>query len=195
MVDSRHGDARTRWVAYEGSAMNIYQLIGRNFEVTEAMRQYAEDKLAKLDRFSDQIVDASVVMSYDTKQNAAEPARVEVQVNLPNGVIRAEERAQDTYAAVDLVVDKLERQLKRFKGRMIAKRNEVLSAPVPSDVTHAEVVEPVETTVHEPNIVRTKRHTLRPMAPEDAALQMEALGHTFFVFRNLDTDLISVIYL
>ena len=175
--------------------MNIYQLIGRNLEVTEAMRQYAEDKLAKLDRFSDQIVDASVVMSYDTKQNAAEPARVEVQVNLPNGVIRAEERAQDTYAAVDLVVDKLERQLKRFKGRMIAKRNEVLSAPVPSDVTHAEVVEPVETTVHEPNIVRTKRHTLRPMAPEDAALQMEALGHTFFVFRNLDTDLISVIYL
>ena len=175
--------------------MNIYQLIGRNLEVTDAMRQYAEDKLAKLDRFSDQIVDASVVMSYDTKENAAEPARVEVQVNLPNGVIRAEERAQDTYAAVDLVVDKLERQLKRFKGRMIAKRNEVMSAPVPSDVTHAEVVEPVDTGDTEPNIVRTKRHVMRPMAPEDAAMQMEALGHSFFVFRNLDTDLISVIYL
>lgn len=175
--------------------MNIYQLIGRNLEITDAMRQYAEDKLAKLDRFSDQIVDASVVMSYDTKQNAGEPAKVEVQLNLPNGVIRAEERAQDTYAAVDLVVDKLERQLKRFKGRMIAKRNEVPSTPVPSDVTHAEVPDPVDDEPREPAIVRTKRHVMRPMAPEDAAMQMEALGHTFFVFRNLDTDLISVIYL
>src|SRR5690606_35166180 len=124
--------------------MNIYQLIGRNLEVTDAMRQYAEDKLAKLDRFSDQIVDASVVMSYDNQENAGEPARVEVQVNLPNGVIRAEERAQDTYAAVDLVVDKLERQLKRFKGRMIAKRNEVPAAPIPSEVTHADVLDPVD---------------------------------------------------
>jgi len=175
--------------------MNIYKVVGRNLEITDAMRQYAEDKLAKLDRFSDQIVDASVIMSYDTKQSAAAPARVEVQVNLPNGVIRAEERAQDSYAAIDLVVDKLERQLKRFKGRMIAKRSEVMSAPVPSDVTHAEVVEPVDTDDGEPVIVRTKRHVMRPMAPEDAAMQMEALGHSFFVFRNLETELITVIYL
>lgn len=175
--------------------MNIYQLIGRNLEITDAMRQYAEEKLDKLDRFSSQIVDASVVMSYDTKQDAAEPAKVEVQVNMPNGVIRAEERAQDTYAAVDLVIGKLERQLKRFKGRMIAKRGEVLSAPVPSEVTHGEPVDPVPPDEQPPTIVRTKRHVMRPMAPEDAAMQMEALGHSFFVFRNLDTDLISVIYL
>ena len=174
--------------------MNIYQLIGRNLDVTDAMRTYAEEKLSKLDRVSNQIVDASVVMSYDTKQNAGEPAKVEVQLNLPNGVIRAEERAQDTYAAVDLVVDKLERQLKRFKGRMLANRTE--AAPLPPMTQDVDVppIEEVEPDLAGPSIVRVKRHVMRPMAPEDAAMQMEALGHTFFVFRNLDTDLISVIY-
>lgn len=164
--------------------MNIYQLIGRNLEITDAMRQYTEEKLDKLDRFSDQIVDARVTMSYDTNKNAASPAKVEVQVNLPNGVIRAEERAQDTYAAVDLVVEKLERQLKRFKGRLLAKRTEAPPAVEEPDVDDGE-----------PSIVRVKRHVMRPMAPEDAAIQMEALGHSFFVFRNAGTDQVNVIYL
>lgn len=164
--------------------MNIYQLIGRNLEITESMRQYTEEKLDKLDRFSDQIVDARVTMSYDTNKNAASPAKVEVQVNLPSGVIRAEERAQDTYAAVDLVVEKLEVQLKRFKGRLLAKRAESLP-PLP---------EPEEDDA-EPSIVRVKRHVMRPMTPEDAAVQMEDLGHSFFVFRNASTDQVNVIYL
>ena len=163
--------------------MDIYKLIGRNIEITDAMRSYAEDKLSKLERFSDQIVDAKVVMSYDAS-GGNDPARVEVQLNVPNGIVRAEESGQDTYAAVDKVIDKLERQLKRFKGRLLAKRAEVQPvAPEP------EEPEP------EPEIVRTKRHVLRPMAPEDAAMQMEALGHDFFMFRNSETDEINVIYL
>ena len=167
--------------------MNIYQLIGRNLDITEAMRNYAEDKLAKLDRFSDQIVDAKVVMSYDQKAHASDPARVEVQLNVPNGIVRAEEAGQDTYAAVDKVVDKLERQLKRFKGRLLAKRHDEL----PVDASPP----PPEEEKGEPQLVRTKQHVLRPMSPEDAALQMEALGHDFYMFRNLDTNLVSVIYL
>ncbi len=164
--------------------MNIYKLVGRNLEVTDAMRRYAEDKLEKLDRYSDQIVDASVVMSYDTNENAANPAKVEVQLNVPGGLIRAEERAMDTYAAVDLVVEKLERQLKRFKGRFLAQRNETIAPPVEAPSEYRP-----------PRVARVKRHVLRPMAPEDAAVQMEALGHKFFLFRNVDTDLVSVIYL
>ena len=183
MVDSIDGPVITH-SSNEGSAMNIYQLIGRNLEITDAMRQYTEDKLAKLDRFSDQIVDARVTMSHDNKQDAANPNKVEVQVNLPSGIIRAEERSSDMYAAIDLVVDKLERQLKRFKGRLIAKRSEV--AP--------QVAEP-EPAEEAPSIVRVKRHVMRPMAPEDAAVQMEALGHEFYVFRNIETDLVTVIYL
>lgn len=163
--------------------MNIYKMTGRNIDVTDAMRSYAEDKLAKLDRFSDQIVDAKVVMSYNDRIGGA-PAKVEVQVNVPNGIVRAEERGGDHYAAIDLVVDKLERQLKKVKGRVVAKRAEEKPQPSPP--------EPVE---EEPRIVRTKRHVMRPMAPEDAAMEMEALGHDFYVFRNVDTDGISVIYL
>ncbi len=163
--------------------MNIYKLTGRNIDVTDAMRTYAEDKLAKLDRFSDQIVDAKVVMSYNDRIGGS-PAKVEVQVNVPNGIVRAEERGPDHYGAIDLVVDKLERQLKKFKGRYVAKRAEDKPEPIEP--------EPVEEA---PRIVRTKRHVMRPMAPEDAAMEMEALGHDFYVFRNVDTDGIAVIYL
>jgi putative sigma-54 modulation protein len=164
--------------------MNIYKLIGRNVEISEAMRAYAEDKLSKLNRFSDQIIDAKVVMSYAASEGVAEPARVEVQVNVPNGILRAEESGRDSYAAIDKVVDKLERQLKKFKGRLISRRNE--PAPV--------FEEPEEDSL-EPEIVRIKRHVLRPMSPEDAAIEMENLGHSFFVFRNAETEEINVLYL
>lgn len=162
--------------------MNIYEIVGRNVDVTDAMRSYAEDKLSRLTRFFDQVVDAKVTMSY--RQGRADPARVEVQVNVPNGLVRAEESGADTYAAVDLVVDKLERQLKRFKGRQLAQRAE---APPPPIVDEEEEFEP--------SIARVKRHVLRPMTAEDAAVQMDALGHDFFMFRNADTEEINVIYL
>ncbi len=162
--------------------MDIYEVVGRNLEVTEAMRSYAEEKLARLPRFNDQVLDAKITMSY--YQGRADPATVEVQINVPGGLVRAEESGADTYAAVDQVVDKLQRQLKRYKGRQLARRNEPLPEPIED--------EPEE---FEPSIARVKRHVLRPMTAEDAAIQMDALGHDFFMFRNADTDEINVIYL
>jgi putative sigma-54 modulation protein len=178
--------------------MDIYKLIGRNVEVTDAMRTYAEEKLEKLGRFSEHIVDAKVVMSYAADGNPALPAKVEVQLNLPHGIVRAEESGQDTYAATDMVVEKLERQLKRFKERKLTKRgkepvmNEDGLPPLPLE-GNLPPQEPAEEESGE--IVRVKRHVMRPMSPEDAALQMEALGHSFFVFRNMESDDINVIYL
>jgi len=178
--------------------MDIYKLIGRNIDVTDAMRSHAEEKLEKLSRFSDHIVDAKVVMSYATDGNPALPAKVEVQLNLPHGIVRAEENGPDTYAATDMVVEKLERQLKRFKERKLAKRTQepVLSGdalpPLPLDGDLPAEVPTEEDT--EGEIVRVKRHVMRPMSPEDAAMQMEALGHSFFVFRNMESDDINVIY-
>jgi putative sigma-54 modulation protein len=163
--------------------MNIYKMIGRNIDVSDAMRSYAQDKLEKLERFYDAIVDVKVVMSYN-ERIGGQPAKVEVQVNVPDGIVRAEERGLDHYAAVDQVVDKLERQLKKIKGREVAKRTE----EKPSTLER-----PPET--EEPQIVRTKKHIMRPMAPEDAAIEMDALGHDFFVFHNADTDAVAVIYL
>ncbi len=163
--------------------MKIYQMIGRNIDITEAMKSYAEDKLEKLERFSDQIIDARVVMTYDTKKHADAPAKVEVQVNVAHGMVRAEERGQDTYAAIDQVVDKLERQLKRFKDRVSPKH---IDLPDLAEIDDED---------EEPRIVRTKRHTLRPMTPEDAAMEMEDLGHDFYMFRNSESNLVTVIYL
>jgi putative sigma-54 modulation protein len=164
--------------------MNIYQFTGRNLEITEAMRSYAEDKLSKLERFFDHIIDAKVIMSYNQNRNV-DPARVEVQVNVPNGVVRAEEAGQDTYAAVDKAVDKLERQLKKYKDRL---RERKTAAPAPA----APVATATPETSH---IVRVKKHILRPMGPDDAAMEMEALGHDFYMFLNSETNLVSVIYI
>ncbi len=169
-----------------------YHFIGRDLEITDAMRSHAEDKFDKLDRFFNQIIDAKVVMSYNSKGTST-PARVEVQLNIPNGILRAEEDGVDTYAAVDLVLDKLERQLKRYKGKWEVRQQRQQGEPSPfitlvDDVEDDYIEEPAE-------VVRVKQHTLRPMAPEDAAIQMDALGHDFYLFRNSETDKVSVIYL
>jgi putative sigma-54 modulation protein len=162
--------------------MDIYKFTGRNLDITDAMKSYTETKLGKLERFFDNIIDAKVIMSYNHTRNV-DPARVEVQVNVPSGVVRAEESGQDTYAAVDKAVDKLERQLKRFKDRLRDKKAQV---PVPDETVEEE--EP-------PQIVRVKKYVLRPMTPEDAAMEMDALGHDFYMFLNAETNLVSVIYL
>jgi putative sigma-54 modulation protein len=162
--------------------MDIYKFTGRNLEITDAMKSYTEGKLGKLERFFDHIIDAKVIMSYNHTRNV-DPARVEVQVNVPNGVVRAEESGQDTYAAVDKAVDKLERQLKKFKDRL---RDQKAQVPVPVE----EVVDS-----EAPQIVRVKKHVLRPMTPEDAALEMDSLGHDFYMFHNSETNLVTVIYL
>ncbi|MGL4611595.1 MAG: ribosome hibernation-promoting factor, HPF/YfiA family [Trueperaceae bacterium] len=162
--------------------MNIYKFTGRNLEITDAMKTYTEDKLGKLERFFDHIIDAKVIMSYTHTRNV-DPARVEVQINVPNGVVRAEESGQDTYAAVDKAVDKLERQLKRFKDRLREKKAQVV---IPSEESNEEEAA---------QIVRVKKHVLRPMTPDDAAMEMEALSHDFYMFHNSETNLVTVIYL
>jgi putative sigma-54 modulation protein len=162
--------------------MDIYKFTGRNLDITDAMKSYTEEKLGKLERFFDNIIDAKVIMSYNHTRNV-DPARVEVQINVPTGIVRAEENGQDTYAAVDKAVDKLERQLKRFKDRLRDKKSV------------APVVTEVEEDNEPPQIVRVKKYVLRPMTPEDAAVEMEALGHDFYMFLNSETNLVSVIYL
>lgn len=167
--------------------MNIYQLSGRNIEITDAIRAYLEHKMEKLDRYFDRIVDAKVVLSLAESPHVERRARTEIQVNVPGGVIRAEESDPDLYTAIDRAVDLMERQLKRFKGRIgETRRPESIRSLGPAVVAEEVVTEPI--------IERVKTFELKPMNPEDAALQMEALGHSFFVFRNAETETINVIY-
>jgi len=167
--------------------MNIYKLVGRDIDITDALKSYVERKTERLDRYFDQIVDAKVVLSLAGSPHVERRAKAEIQLNVPGGLIRVEESDPDMYAAIDRAVEVLEKQLKRFKGRLLGKRHSGSRMPPPPPVEE----EPEE---FEPEIVRVKRFEMKPMTPEDAAMQMEALGHTFFVFRNSDTDQINVIY-
>lgn len=170
--------------------MHIYKLTGRNVDVTDALRDYVESKLTRLERFNDHITDARVTLTVRDVRDVNRRNRIEVQVNVPNGVVRAEEHHADMYAAIDRAGDVLERQLRKYKTRQLRGRHngggEALPAePAPDDLDGVEVT---------PEIVRTKRFDLRPMSPEDAVHAMEELGHDFYVFMNAGTNGCAVVY-
>lgn len=173
--------------------MHIYKLSGRNVEVTEAMRDYVEEKLTRLDRYSDQITDARVTLTVRDVRDSGRRNRVEVQLNVPSGIIRAEEHHSDMYAAIDKASDVLERQLRKFKTRYMRQRSEALPAPTPGPA-EAAVDSGDDVSEFMPEIVRQKRFEMRPMSAEDAAAQMEALDHDFYVFKNMKSGLTSVVY-
>ncbi len=166
--------------------MNVYKLVGKNLEVTEGMRAHLDQRLSKLERFSAHIVDAKIVLSVKNDGSVYAPHRVEMQLNVPHGVIRAEEAHQDMYAAIDAATDVLERQLKKFRSKFITRSQR---GELPLEQAGIEPEEEFEV-----QIVRNKRFELRPMAPEDAAAQMEALGHDFYMFHNAVSDRVNVIY-
>lgn len=173
--------------------MNIAQLSGRGVEVTEPLRDYVEEKLSRLEKFNDQITSARVTLTVRDVKNAARRNRVEVQINVPHGIIRAEETNADMYAAIDKASDVLERQLRKFKTRLLKQRHEGAPQPEPGPAELAaargEDDQPIE-----PEIVRQKRFEMRPMTAEDAVFEMEAIGHDFYVFKNMDTDGLGVVY-
>lgn len=165
---------------------------GKHMEVTPALRDYAESKLQKLTRFFDNVQDVHVSESIQRNQHI-----VEVTVNAKGTLIRAEERSPDMYSSIDLVVDKLERQLARYKDRFTTRKRDALDGMKPNAlVADAEAAEPVELLEEDllPVIVRTKRFAVKPMDPEEAAMEMELLGHDFYVFRNAESDEVNVIY-
>lgn len=174
-----------------GDRVNIYKISGRNLEITEALRDYVSNKLSRLDRFNDNITEARVVMSVREARDSDRRNRIEVQINIPGEIIRAEESNSDMYAAVDRVVDVLERRLRKFKTKLLKRRhdhdNVITEIPTPEDTAHEDQY------VH-PEIVRSKRFEMRPMSPEDAAVNMEALGHDFYVFVNSQTSHTAVVY-
>lgn len=164
---------------------------GRNVQVTDALRVYAEKKLQKLTKYFNNIKEAQVTQSIQRNWHI-----VEVVIEGDGIFLRGEERSGDMYASIDAVVDKLERQLERFKGKLTAH-------PRPADL-EAAVEEGSEPSLEElsdeeaeeglPTIVKTKRFAIKPMNPEEAAMQMELLNHDFFVFLNAETEQVNVLY-
>ena len=163
------------------------QVKGKNLEVPPAIREYAESKLAKLDRHLHETAQVEVELSMERNPSIAEAHVAEATVWSKGPVVRARESASDMKASIDLLVRKLERQVKRARekrrpnfSRIRAAAGGDGSAPEPAS--------------EEPRIVRTKQFALKPMSLEEAVLQLELLGHDFFVFRNDESAEVNVIY-
>lgn len=172
-----------------------YAIRGNNLEVTGALRDYAEKKLSRLEKYFDTPPAAEAHVLLDVQKDGH---KVEVTIPFPGLLLRAEESSQDMYASVDLVVEKLERQIRKFKTKMNRKsRQDASLRTLIKEDAFEKTDMPTLVADDEDQgfeIVRTKRFNLKPMDPEEAILQMDMLGHNFFVFSNAGTDQVNVIY-
>jgi len=163
------------------------QITGRNMEVTQRLDDYVQRKVGKLDRYMPTIVSARMELSLENTRSAADRQVAQLTVRSDRGVIlRAEERTGDMFASIDTVMDKMYRQIARYKGKRQRARR---GTPI------EDLGLPIEDFEEEEGqIVRTKRFSLVPMMQEEAIEQMELLGHDFFVFYNAEEDGINVLY-
>ncbi|NOZ30150.1 MAG: ribosome-associated translation inhibitor RaiA [Chloroflexi bacterium] len=163
---------------------------GKNIELTDWLRQYVERKTSRLDRYLPDIQEIRVELSTQKTKSAQDRQVAQITIRANRAILRAEEKSHDIFAAIDAVVDKMYRQIDRYKGKRWRKRG-------PSGLETASPMEAIEEEVEEeesPRIVRVKRFAVTPMLPEEAIEQMELLGHDFFIFYNPDDEGINVIY-
>ena len=157
-------------------------ITGRNIDVTEGLRSAVEEKLGKLDRFFAPETEVNVTLSVEKERQ-----KIEVTIPVKGNIIRSEQVSSDMYVSIDLVEEVIERQLKKYKNKIIDKhQNEAAFAKEFIDNDY----EPTDDV----KIIRTKRFGIKPMDPEEACVQMELLGHNFYVFFNSETDEVNVVY-
>ncbi len=155
----------------------------RNMEVTPRLREYVEQKTEKLDRYLSSIEDTRFDLKVENTRSATSTQVAQLTVRMQGTILRVEERTGDMFASIDTVMDKMYRQIARYRGKRKSRRRDVIELPIE---------EPWEEP--EGEIVRTKRFDVRPMLPEEAVEQMELLGHHFFLFLNADEGAINVVY-
>lgn len=156
-------------------------ITGRNMNLTPGLQKAAEEKLGKLEKFFKPDTEAQVTMSVEKDRQ-----KIEVTIPVKGGIIRAEQVSSDMYTSIDLVQETIERQLKKYRSKIVDRQQ--------SGGFAQEYLEEVEDDEEPIKIVRTKRFAVKPMDPEEACLQMEMLNHSFYVFRNAETDQINVVY-
>ena len=154
---------------------------GKNIEVTEGIKAAIEEKLGRLDKY---LVDDTIVNVTLSVQKGRQ--KIEVTIPMKGHIIRAEEGSEDMYVSIDLVEEVIERQLRKYKNKLVARQQG-------GGNFQKEFLEK-EADDQEVNIIRTKKFDIKPMYPEDACIQMELLGHNFFAFVNAETDDICVVY-
>lgn len=159
-----------------------YTISGKNIEVTEALKNIVMDKLGKLERYFTPETEIIVTMSVEKERQ-----KIEVTIPVKGNIIRSEQVSNDMYVSIDLVEEVIERQLRKYKNKIVDKQQAAASFQKAYLDKEYEEDEEVK-------IIRTKKFDIKPMYPEDACVQMELLGHNFFVFCNAETDQVNVVY-
>lgn len=160
-----------------------YIITGRNIEITESLKAAVYEKIGKLERYFSPDTEVHVTLSIQ-KDNQ----KIEVTIPVKGNIIRSEQVSSDMYVSIDLVEEIIERQLKRYKTRLVShKQNAESFSSFFVDSEDSSEDEGIR-------IVKTKRFAIKPMDPEEACMQMELLGHNFYVFFNSETDETNVVY-
>ena len=155
---------------------------GKNIDVTEGLKAAVNEKLGKLEKYFTSDTNVIVTLSVEKERQ-----KIEVTIPVKGNIIRSEQVSNDMYVSIDLVEEVIERQLRKYKNKIADKQQEAGNF-------QKEYLEHDYLEDEEIQIIRTKKFGMKPMYPEDACVQMELLGHTFFVFRNAETDEVNVVY-
>ncbi len=168
----------------QGKGLDIMRITitGRNIELTEGLKAAVEDKLGKLEKYFAPDTEVFVTLSVEKERQ-----KIEVTIPVKGNIVRSEQVSNDMYVSIDLVEEVIERQLKKYKKKLISKQQNAASF-------RKEFIEKETDVDDEIRIIRTKRFDMKPMYPEDACVQMELLGHNFFVFCNAESEEVNVVY-
>ena len=161
--------------------MNLV-ISGKNLDITEGLRSAIEEKIGKLERYFTDTTEVHVTLS--TEKNRQ---KIEITIPMKGSIIRAEEVSSDMYVSIDLVEEVIEIQLRKYKNKLIDKEQN--AAHLSQSFIEADDFEDEDI-----QIIRSKKFAMKPMDPEEACVQMELIGHNFFVFRNSETDEVNVVY-
>ena len=159
-----------------------FTILGRNIEVTPGLKSAVEEKIGKLEKYFTPDTEVHVTLSVEKDRQ-----KIEVTIPVKGSIIRSEQVSNDMYVSIDLVEEIIERQLKKYKTKLVDKKQAATSFSqlfVENDYMDDEEIK----------IVRTKKFDIKPMYPEDAWIQMDLLGHGFFVFNNAETGQVNVVY-
>ena len=157
-------------------------IIGRNIDVTEGLKSAVQEKLGRLERYFTPETEIHVTLSVEKDRQ-----KIEVTIPVKGNIIRSEQVSSDMYVSIDLVEEVIERQLRKYKTKIVNQQQ--AGGNFQKEFVEDEFLEDEEV-----KIIRTKKFGIKPMYPEDACVQMELLGHNFYVFRNAETDEVNVVY-
>lgn len=160
-----------------------YIISGKNLDITEGLRSAVTDKLGKLERYFTPDTEVHVTLSVEKERQ-----KIEVTIPVKGNIIRSEQSSTDMYVSIDLVEEIIERQIKKYRKKLIDKKQSAQAFSTLFMEAEEEVQE------EEIRIEKTKHFDMKPMYPEDACLEMELLGHNFYMFLNAETDQMSVVY-